>query len=293
MAAPAEPTRPKTVSDLTRWLERDVSPRVPEGTEAIAHGGTALTLLGIKDSTKDVDFAFRTRDGFDAVVKALTTMGYRRTMEMSPVPGEEFLRLENAAVVVDVVDVRFPTWNGWRLTGAVFRNAIVIPLGNVRLVRPDRDAVFLFKTYPLRETDLADLRAILAKDPPDEARVIALFDEQDAIHRAELLEETRHEPLINILELRVRFAASIGLLEPSERGRIPGIARHARNRFRELRLRPGLSTLIRRLRSETVAKWEDILAASGDRLRQQLAVKKGPKRTAPSQTRRRDARGPR
>ena len=260
-----------TALDLRTWLDRDIGGALKEETEAVAHGGTALTLLRLKASTKDVDFGFRTGEDFDRFVAALKATGYRVTRDFRPNPRETYLRLERRRTLVSAVDLRFPTWNNWRLTDRVLRRARVIPQGRVRLVVPDRDAIFLFKTYPLRETDLDDLREIMRISPPDQARVIALFDEQDALHRSELLAETAHEPLLNILELRVRFAASLRMLGPSARRRIPRIARHGRVRFEELRLRPSLTDLIRRLRAtEGIIMWEDILDESGSRLRERL-----------------------
>ena len=285
MAAPRRPMRLKTAAETLRWLERDVSPRLRERTEAVAHGGTALSLLGLKDATNDVDLGFRSRESFEAFAGALESLGFRRTVDIMATPTEAFFRYENPASAVDYADLRFPTWNSWRLTKLVLRGAIVLPFGDLRVVRPDRDAVFLFKTYPLRERDIDDLRGILDRSPPDEARVIALFDEQDAIHRAELLEETEHEPLINILELRVRFAASVELLGPAWRRKVPRIARHARRRFEELRIRPTLAALTKRLRAtELLATWEDVLDESGERLRTELAVKPGRPRGSAART---------
>lgn len=261
-----------TARELGTWLDRDVGPALREETEAVAHGGTALTMLRLKASTKDVDFGFRAGEDFERFVAALKATGYRVTRDFRPNPRETYLRLERRGALVTPVDLRFPTWNNWRLTGMVLRRARVIPYGQVRVVVPDRDAVFLFKTYPLREMDLDDLRAILDRSPPDQARVITLFEEQDALHRSALPKETEHEPLINILELRIRFAASLRLLGPSRRRMIPRIARVARTRFEELRLRPSLTDLIQRIRAtEGVTTWEDILDQSGDRLRERLA----------------------
>ena len=274
MATPAEPARPKTAAELTRWLERDVSTHLQEETEAVAHGGTALMLLGIKGSTKDVDFAFRTQEAFDRFVDALKSLGFQTTADFRPIPGEVFRRLENPASTVDVVDARFPTWNNWRLTKAMLSKAVVLRLGNVRLVRPDRDAVFLFKTYPLRETDLDDLRTILAVDPPDEARVIALFDEQDAIHRAELTSEhVSLESLFLLLDLRFRFAASTHLLGPKMRSKIPLLVRHAAAKFGELDLKPTVPDLLARLRERSqLMDWDEVLGAGAERLRRRLAA---------------------
>jgi hypothetical protein len=158
----------------------------------------------------------------------------------------------------------------------------------VRLVRPDRDAVFLFKTYPLRETDIDDLRTILAVDPPDESRVLELFEDQDAIHWSELSVETAHEPLFNILELRVRFAASLHLLGPSRRRKIPRIARHARQRLADLQLRHSLPELIRILRTADLVSWDEVLSGDIEPLRARLA--KEPARRAGPEGRQTDGR---
>jgi len=275
MAAPRSPM--VRAADVIAWLTATAA-GLDADTEAIAHGGTALTLLRLKPSTKDVDFGFRHRADLDRFSKALERQGYRLTRDFRANPREVYLRMEDPRSRIPAVDLRAPTWNNWRMTEAILSRALVLPIGRLRLVQPDREALFLFKTYPLRETDLDDLRAILRVSPPDQARVIALFDEQDAIHRSELLAETIHEPLLNILELRVRFAASLRLLGPSYRRRIPRIARRARIRFGELQLRPSLTDLIRRLRTtEGVMTWEDVMAESGDRLRERLT--KGETRT--------------
>jgi len=288
MAAPPEHLRTRTAADLIRWLEREVGPRLRKETEAIAHGGTALTLLGIKDSTKDVDLAFRSREAFDGFASALGSLGFTRAADFRANPREVFHRLQNPASIVDVVDLRFPTWNNWRLSKAVLRKAVILPLSRVRLVRPDRDAVFLFKTYPLRETDIGDLRTILAVDPPDESRVLELFEDQDAIHRSELSVETAHEPLFNILELRVRFAASLHLLGPSRRRKIPRIARHARQRLADLQLRHSLPELIRILRTADLVSWDEVLSGDIEPLRARLA--KEPARRAGPEGRQTDGR---
>jgi len=273
-----------TARELGTWLDRDIGPALREETEAVAHGGTALTMLRLKASTKDVDLGFRAREDFERFVAALKTTGYRVTRDFRPNPRETYLRLERWGALVTPVDLRFPTWNNWRLTEMVLRRARVIPHGQVRVVVPDRDAVFLFKTYPLRETDVDDLRTIVERSPPDEARVLALFEEQDGLHRAEIFAETVHEPLLNILELRVRFAASMRLLGPSYQRKIPRIARHARIRFGELRLRPRLTDLIQRIRAKEVMTWEDIIDESGSRLRERLTNGKTRRRAGPAKT---------
>ncbi len=272
MAVAADRVRPKTASDLLGWLEREVSPHLEVETRAIAHGGTALALLRIKDSTKDVDFAFRSQDEFDRFTHVLESLGFKRRRDIRANPKEVYQRFENPSSIVDVVDVRFPTWNNWRVSKAVLGKALIMRFGNLGLVRLDRDAIFLYKTYPLRETDIDDLKTILTNGAPDESCVIELFDEQDGIHRSELPKDTAHEPLLNILELRVRFAASLDLIGPVPRRGIPRIARHAKRRFLDLRLRQTLSGLTDILRHSELVSWDSILGSDFDTLRDRLAT---------------------
>ena len=277
MAPRAVDHRPKSVTDLQLWLGQEVAGTLREDTELIAHGGTALTLLGLKDSTKDVDISFRTKEDFDRVVTTLERLGYERTADLRPTPRETQFRYENPSSPVDVVDIRYPTWNNWRLTKKVLEEARAIPHGRVRLVLLDRDAIFLFKTYPLRDTDLDDLRTIIERSLPNAARVIQLFDEQDRLHRAELgREDIEYEPLFHIVNLRVRYAASLHLIGKAYAARIPRIDDHAQLRFRQLKLRQHLPELLKVLRDPaSVPNWDGILGKDIERLRQRLSAGTG------------------
>ena len=275
MAASNRRGRGISASDLTSWIREQVSEVIEDETETIAHGGTALTLLGVKGYTKDVDFGFRSREDFDRFSQALKRMGYEIAFDSQPRRGEVFLRLENPPNIIDVVDLRFPTWNNWRLTRAVLNRAISMPLGRVSLIRPDVSAVFLFKTFPLREIDVDDLRRIIDRGGLDESRVITLFDEQDEAHRQELLErEIEYEPLINVLEMRARFACSLSSIGEREVRLIPAIARHARAKFQELGLEVDLGEFLRLVRSETeLMDWDVLVGEEGlEDLRKELAM---------------------
>ncbi len=277
MAPRAVDLRPKSVTDVQQWLSQEVAGTLLEDTELIAHGGTALTLLGLKDSTKDVDFSFRTKEDFDRLVTTLERLGYARTADLRPTPRETQFRYENPASPVDVVDIRYPTWNNWILTKKVLEEARAIPHGRIRLILLDRDAIFLFKTYPLRDTDLDDLRTVIERSLPDAARVIQLFDEQDQSHRAELgREDIEYEPLFHIVNLRVRHAASLHLIGEAHAARIPRIDDHAQLRFRQLKLRQRLPELIKVLRDPaSVPNWDRILGKDIERLRQRLTAGTG------------------
>ena len=275
MAATSRRGRGKSASDLTSWIKDQVSGVIEDKTETVAHGGTALTLLAVKGYTKDVDFGFRSKEDFDRFERALKLLGYEIAFDSQPGKGEVFLKLENPQNVIDVVDLRFPTWNNWRYTKEVLKRAISMPLGQVSVIRPDACAVFLFKTFPLRETDLDDLGKIIEKGGLDESRVVTLFDEQDVSYRQELMQhEIEYEPLINVLDMRARFACSLFFIGEKAVGSIPAIATHARKRFEELGLELDLSEILRHVRSETKPIDWDVLVGEErlEDLRKELAI---------------------
>jgi len=272
MAAPRSGFRLKSVADLQIWLQRDIGFRLQDETELVAHGETALTLLGLKEASKGVDFAFRTKEDFDRLVALLRRIGYRVTMDLRPIPGEVLLRLENPSSAIDVVDLRFPTWNNWRLTRRVLEGGQILPRGKARLVLPDRDAVFLFKTYPLRETDLEDMRTIIDRSRPNQRRVKELFEEQDELNRIDLRQaNVSYEPLFNILNLRARFAGSLSLLGDRHRGKVKQLAQFSLRRFEDLGLPISLGALVDRIRDPNhIVDWDDIIGAGEDDLRKRL-----------------------
>jgi len=59
--------------EWNRFLKRRV--------HLIACGGTAMTLLGVKPSTKDVDFMIPNIKEFTYLTKQLRALGYKQTTE--------------------------------------------------------------------------------------------------------------------------------------------------------------------------------------------------------------------
>lgn len=272
MAVPGEPTSKKTAADLSLWLKEEVGPFISISTNAIPHGGTALSLLGLKDSTKDVDFGFALKEDFERFRDVLTKLGFSVDFDFMPLPNERLTRMTNPRSVIDVVDLRFPTWNRWRMTNLVLRKSLVIPYGSLTITLLDKNATFLFKTFPLRDTDLYDLKTILSRSQIDESRVVALFKEQDLIHRKALYDpKVEYEPLINVLELRTRMAGSLLLLEPAYKNTVQSLSIFASARFSELELNEPLSDLVADIRNSVVPiSWDKVVGEDWEVLRTKL-----------------------
>lgn len=245
-----------------------------ESTELIAHGGTALTLLGIKESTTDVDFGVRDRDDFRRFGRLLERSGYKLRRDFRPRPTEVYQRWRNPAEVVDVVDIRHPTWNSWHITERILKGGRILRLGQARLVIPDVETVFLFKTYPLRDTDLDDLQDTLQRARVDEVKVVELYDEQDRLYREQFLnEEVEYEPVLNVVEMRIRVAASLQLLGEDWSQAIPKLYHHAQVRFQELDLDLSLGELAALIRKEeTTVDWDRVLGSGLEEIREKLAA---------------------
>lgn len=56
----------------------------------IACGGTALTLIGVKDSTKDIDFIIPIEKEYDYLINTLKNLGYKNTSGVGWSREEEF-----------------------------------------------------------------------------------------------------------------------------------------------------------------------------------------------------------
>lgn len=261
MAVSGEPTRRKTPADLSIWLKEEVSPLISGPTNAIPHGGTALSLLGLKESTKDVDFGFSLNEDFERFRDSLTKLGFSVDFDLMPLPNEHLIRMTNPKSAVDVVDLRFPTWNKWRITDLILKGSLMIPYGSLTITLLDRNAIFLFKMYPLRDTDLFDLKTILSRSTIDEGRLASLFEEQDLIHRKTLDDpKVEYEPLINILQLRTRIAGSLFLLEPKYRNIVSSLSKYASAKFSELELKEPLSNIVAKIRTSAVPiLWDEIV----------------------------------
>ncbi len=217
-----------------------------------AHGGTALTLLGIKESTKDVDFSFIDRNDFDTVAGTLKKMGYDLTMDSQHSQRSHFVRFEKVSEDVDVIDLHWPYWNNWRITRLVLENSTQEMYGKFMLHLLDKNVIFLFKTYPTRASDIDDLSTIIDKNHLDQDRLISLLDEQDKMNRRALsVDKLDYDPLRNIIEMRMRTSISLHLIGKSYYEKVKFFGAFADGIFSDLRLNMSRTRIAEFLHSDT------------------------------------------
>jgi hypothetical protein len=246
----------KTASDILSWFENDVAPRLKNRSEVIAHGGTALALRGFKGYTKDVDINISEWPLFDEFCKTLEALGYEKEWDLMARPGTEHnIRYVSNAFGVDIIDLYYPTWNNWSITDTIKRKADILVFGCLNVVLPNLDAIFLFKTYPCRETDITDLKSIQSEASLNAFNIRKLFNEQEAIIR------TREDidPVISIVNLRARFYLSISALLKTPGNKIVKELRDfALSKFKESNLNIDLKKLAKMINAPGM-EWEKFI----------------------------------
>ncbi len=251
MAEYRAPIRPKNPTTLLLWLENDISRYLDHEVQTYAHGGTALTLLGIKDSTKDVDFTFTRKDDFYELIAILNRMGYNSTYDFKTGDRSHLIRLKKEGSDVDIIDLHWPYWNNWRITKLIERDSIQKQCGKILLKLLDHNAIFLFKTYLVRVTDIDDLRTVIEKRELDEDRLIAIFNEQDEMYRKDFNNDRlESDPARNVIDLRARVCVSLHLIGNKYRNKLKRFAKFADKLFNELDLGLNYSEIAEFLQKE-------------------------------------------
>lgn len=137
--------------------------------ELAAIGGTALSLLGMKQTTKDVDFLFLKPENMETFAGALKKLGYRPTAKGPAKYGEalddeSMKRLHHAGRGLPPFDLFY----GWivkaKLTSSVRKRLEPIGLvGNLVLKVPCHEDLLLFKANSSRQSydDFMDAKAII------------------------------------------------------------------------------------------------------------------------------------
>jgi len=250
-----------------------MAPNIGNRVEVVAHGGTALTLRGLKGNTKDLDINIIKKEWFEEICRTLEVMGYKKKFDFMAKPESEHnIRYISDRYIVDTVDLYHPTWNNWSITDTVERRADNLKFGNLTVVLPDIETVFLFKTYPNREIDIEDLRSIILKNTLDANSVIGLFREQESILR------TRKDidPVISIVNLRSRFYLSISDLKRlCDDKRIGILYNFASVEFNGLHINLGhdeLAGMIRSQGKELGLEWETFIHSNHKEFAKALGI---------------------
>jgi predicted nucleotidyltransferase len=133
----------ETLLEFDRHLGRSIT--------VVAVGGTALTLLGEKESTKDIDVCFESEGDMSRFVKVAGRLGYR--MESG--------RLAGHGVIIDVYS------NGYifcvQLPPDYREKAVAIrSMDKIQLFALSPEDIVITKTARLNERDIEDIKTIFS-----------------------------------------------------------------------------------------------------------------------------------
>lgn len=201
------------IEEIFKEIERVVQRKV----KVYAIGGTVLVEQGLKASTKDIDLIVETREEFIDIQQALINIGFKLK-----IPGEGYSHM-NLSQIFQREDYRIDLFEKevcgkFSLSKRMIeRTRNLINLNKVKVFFCSNEDVFLFKTMPEREGDLADCESIVRaavdwKTILEELKRQISYSGQDVWitwvgERLDLLEERGMViPIMKeINELRVKF----------------------------------------------------------------------------------------
>lgn len=136
---------------------------LPKKVSVYAIGGTAMMLLGIKNSTLDVDFVFDKKSDREELMSALRKLGAKES-DVTLVYGLK----NNTPLMLEFKDCRFDLFMNKVIT-SVFSDAMkerakqTHEFGNLIIKVADPSDIFIMKSVTSRAKDLDDIVAIVNK----------------------------------------------------------------------------------------------------------------------------------
>ena len=140
--------------DLTEYLDR-IDKQLKQKITIVAVGGTAMTLHGLKESTKDVDFCVQTKEDWAAVHSAAKKVKSGFRLDLFSEGHIYILQLPEDYVSKS------------RLLKVRFKHL------EVRLLSPID--IILTKASRLNERDVEDIRALVTKKRVDKKKLIERY----------------------------------------------------------------------------------------------------------------------
>lgn len=155
--------RPKFGSEyLLKELDR-IGRKVKTPVTLFLIGGGALSLMGLKEATKDIDAIAKHGRDMQDFAEALSDLGYGAVTEL----GEEYLKLETQLIYENKDGCRFDIFLK-RVVGLLFlseamekRATETLVFSNLRLKLASKEDVFLFKSITSRKADLEDMNMLI------------------------------------------------------------------------------------------------------------------------------------
>ncbi len=126
--------------------------------DIFAVGGTALTLLDMKDSTRDVDFNIDSREGYEEIKKLFKNMDFN--------PIEENKWMTDIGFRIDLFEQGY-IFCTQLLEDYQKKSKKIKDFGNIRLFAISPYDIIITKIARMDERDLEDIKTIFKKDKID------------------------------------------------------------------------------------------------------------------------------
>ena len=145
-------------------LFEEIGRKLPTLVQAYLIGGESMKIKGLKTKTRDIDIIINTNDEFDALVKALTKLGYepKNNLEYS----KEDLRLFPSIIMNHINKSRICLYTKkiqktLSLSSNMISRADLSNFHNLRLGILKNEDLFVLKSITSREGDIQDMALIV------------------------------------------------------------------------------------------------------------------------------------
>jgi hypothetical protein len=150
-----------TEADLTKALS-DAGSKLERKISGYLIGGCAMTFMGRKVATKDIDILFRSADDAKDFVRAMQLIGFRPVKRLS----SRYDALGAFAILENSDEMRFDVFDrqvckALQLSGSMKERArLYRGFDNLDVYVMSPEDIFLFKGITEREADLDDMRIL-------------------------------------------------------------------------------------------------------------------------------------
>lgn len=158
-------TAESSKNDLINLI-KDIDTKLDRKITLIAIGGTALTLLGIKDSTRDIDLLIPIKKDYDAFKEVLRDMNFK---EFNPTKWKT-----EAGIIIDLFIEDYVV-NLQLIESSLDASKTIIELDNITLKTLNLYDIIITKTDRGDPRDFSDIKIILNKEKLDMEKLITRF----------------------------------------------------------------------------------------------------------------------
>ncbi len=139
-------------------LIKDIDSKIDKKITLIAIGGTALTLLEIKDSTRDIDIIIPSKEDLNALIRVFHDINFKELSHNK--------WMTEIGIIIDIFEGDY-IFNLQLIESPLKASALFLELDNIKLKTLNLYDIIITKTERGDNRDFSDIKMILIKEKLD------------------------------------------------------------------------------------------------------------------------------